>query len=102
MRVQPVPLHSLCHDLYLAVCHCYEDYIVDIAYNSSKKVDEKVFKINTLNLNKALPPSYTYPNSEEILRVALEIEKQLVFPYFLDHNNWGSESSENSQRKHHY
>ena len=80
------PLHSVCHDLYPAVCRCLTDYIFDETTNTCKRVDDQVFKMTGLHLNKQFLPSYTTTASAEFTRLALHVEEQLMASYLLDRN----------------
>ena len=77
-------LGGLCYNLHPAVCVCGEKHIFDETNKTCKIIDERVFKITDLHINKRYLPSYAAPTSNEFIRIARYIEDKLMTTYFTD------------------
>ena len=77
------PLNSRCHDLHPAVCRCNDGYVFDVTKTRCQSTGGRVFKTTNLHLNKQFLPSYATTTSEDFIRLAIHVEKQLMTSYAL-------------------
>ena len=71
------PLHSRCVNMYPAECKCDHGYV----RNRKRRLcgNQRMLNIYGMHLDMEFRPSYVEPYSEDFLKLAADVEKQLMY-----------------------